>query len=73
MLPRLSVPLWIAWGSRATSPPIETADLWIRQIPAAELEVFKDTGNLPHTERAGRFSQRLERFLSSLPALVSPL
>ena len=72
-LSRLSIPLWIAWGSRATSPPIETADLWIRQIPEAELEILKDTGNLPHTERAARFSQRLERFLSSLSAPVSPL
>jgi len=73
VLPRLSVPLWIAWGSRATSPPIETADLWIRQIPETELEVFKDTGNLPHAERTARFSQRLQRFLSSLPAAVESL
>lgn len=64
-LPRLKVPLWIAWGSRATSPPIETADLWIKRVPEAELEVFRDTGNLPHEERAARFCQRLARFLAT--------
>jgi len=73
VLSRLTVPLWIAWGSRATSPPIEVADLWIRQIPEAELEVLRDTGNLPHAERSARFSQRLDRFLSSLPASVASL
>lgn len=68
ILPRISVPMWIAWGDRATAPSIESADLWIRQVPSAELEVFNDTGNLPHAERAGRFSQRLERFLAHLTA-----
>jgi pimeloyl-ACP methyl ester carboxylesterase len=68
VLSRLTVPLWIAWGSQATTPPIETADMWIRQVPEAELEVFRETGNLPHAERPARFSQRLERFLASLPA-----
>lgn len=66
VLPRLKVPLWIAWGDRATAPPIESADHWIRNVPEAELEVFNDTGNLPHAERAARFSQRLERFLDHL-------
>ena len=70
VLSRIAVPLWIAWGSRATSPPIEAADLWIRQVPEAELEVFRETGNLPHAERSARFCQRLERFLSSLPNSV---
>lgn len=66
ILPRITVPLWIAWGDRASAPPIESADQWIRHVPAAELEVFNDTGNLPHAERAGRFSQRLQRFLDHL-------
>ncbi len=71
VLPRLNVPLWIAWGSRATSPPIETADLWIRQVPEAELEVFRDAGNLPHEERAARFCHRLSRFLASHGATLA--
>ena len=73
VLARLKVPLWIAWGSRSTSPPIETADLWIRQVPEAELEVFRDAGNLPHEERAARFCHRLGRFLAthSTPAALS--
>lgn len=70
VLPRLKVPLWIAWGSRATSPPIESADLWIRQVPEAELEVFRDTGNLPHGERAAHFCSRLRRFLATTSAAV---
>ena len=73
VLRRLKVPLWIAWGSRATAPPIEAADLWIRQLPETELEVFREAGNLPHEERAAHFCSRLGRFLaarSAAPASV---
>ena len=62
---RLKSPLWIAWGSRATSPPIESADLWIRQKPDSELEVFRGAGDLPHEERAAHFCSRMRRFLSA--------
>jgi pimeloyl-ACP methyl ester carboxylesterase len=66
VLSRVRVPIWIAWGSRASSPAIEAADLWIREVPEAELDVFKNVGNLPHAELTAQFCQRLERFLSTV-------
>ncbi|TNF84316.1 MAG: alpha/beta fold hydrolase [Acidobacteria bacterium] len=67
ILARLDLPLWLAWGRHATTPPIETADFWLKQLPDTELEVFEETGNLPHLEAPGRFCRRLERHLSTLP------
>ena len=60
---RLQVPLWLGWGRQATSPAVEAADLWLQQAPAAELEVFEESSNLPHFEVGARFTQRLRPFL----------
>jgi len=73
VLRRLKVPLWIAWGSHATTPSIEAADLWIRQLPETELEVFREAGNLPHEERAAHFCSRLGRFLTARSSAPTPL
>ncbi len=67
-LPRLKTAPWLAWGRHATAPPVESADLWLHHLPAAELEVFEDSGNLPHLEQPDRFCRKLERFLSALAA-----
>ncbi len=67
-LPRLKTAPWIAWGRAATSPPVESADLWLHHLPEAELEVFEDSGNLPHLEQAQAFSRKLEGYLSALAA-----
>ena len=64
LLPRVSVPTWIAWGRRAVSPPVEAADLWISRLPDADLEVFEQAGVLPHAESPGEFGRKLEGFLA---------
>ncbi len=61
---RLRTPLWLAWGRHAKNPPIDRADLWLQQAPAAELDVFEDCGNHPHLEAGSSFSQRLASFLA---------
>ncbi len=66
LLPRLSVPLWLAWGRSAAAPRIETADLWLRHIDA-ELQVFEGSGNQPHAEEPAAFARRLASFLKKLP------
>lgn len=63
LLPRVNVPTWIAWGRRAVSPPVESADLWISRLPDADLEVFEQAGILPHAESPGEFGRKLEGFL----------
>ncbi len=62
-LARVDVPVWLGWGRGATSPPVETADLWLQRRPGAELEIFEDGGNLPHLETPAAFCRKLEGFL----------
>ncbi len=64
-LPRVTQPLWLAWGRRANHPQIETADLWLQRVPHAELEVFEESGNLPHLEQASAWVRGFRRQLES--------
>lgn len=66
VLAQLQTPTWIAWGRHAVSPTVETADLWLRHLPSAELEVFELAGLLPHTESPEEFCSKLELFLGKL-------
>jgi len=66
VLDRVDVPVWIGWGRQAATPPVESADLWLRQLAGAELEVFEDSGALPHAESPEAFARQLERFLDEL-------
>jgi pimeloyl-ACP methyl ester carboxylesterase len=62
-LPR-DLPVWIAWGRAAVEPPVENADLWLRRLPDAALDVFDGAGGLPHAEVPARFCRSLEVFLN---------
>lgn len=67
-LARLDCPIWIGWGREAKNPPVETADLWLRHAASdVELDVFEDSGNLPHVEAAPEFAERVQSFLAKLP------
>ncbi len=66
VLAQLQTPTWIAWGRHAVNPPVETADLWLRHLPNAELEVFELSGLLPHTESPEELCSKLELFLAKL-------
>lgn len=63
-LAKVEQPVWIAWGRRAVNPPVEAADLWMRSLPEAQLEVFEQAGILPHAESPGEFGRKLESFVS---------
>jgi pimeloyl-ACP methyl ester carboxylesterase len=67
-LPRLRQPALVIWGRRATSPAVESADLWLHGLAEAELEVVPDAGVLPHDEQPERFRELVARFAESLPA-----
>ncbi|MCY3968368.1 MAG: alpha/beta fold hydrolase [Acidobacteria bacterium] len=56
-------PLWLAWGRQATHPALETADLWLQEMPKADLEVFDGCRNLPHVERPAKFAAALTAFI----------
>ena len=66
ILEGVDLPVWIGWGRQATTPGVESADLWLHHLAGAELEVFEDSGILPHAEVAEELSRRLGLFLSSL-------
>jgi len=65
-IPRLRTPVWLAWGRQSKVPPPENADLWLRHLPQAELDVFEGAGALPHAETPALFCRALERFLAKL-------
>ncbi|HEV8578140.1 MAG TPA: alpha/beta hydrolase [Thermoanaerobaculia bacterium] len=66
-LSRLRMPVWLAWGRHSKAPPVATADLWLRHLPQAELDVFEGAGSLPNSESPALFCRALERFLAKLP------
>lgn len=68
VLAELEAPVWLVWGRRALAPPIESADLWLRQLAHAELDVLERCGVLPHAESPEELAQKLEHFLAGLAA-----
>lgn len=67
LLPRLDVPVWLAWGRQSAYPPVEAADLWLKHLDA-ELTVLEESGSQPHGERPAGFCRALTRFLEGVPA-----
>ena len=63
LLPRPALPVWLGWGRQSSHPAVETADLWLHQLPHAALEVFDGCGALPHLEVPVEFTRRLRPFL----------
>ena len=65
-LPRLSVPILIAWGDRAEGPsPREEASEYVDRSRYAQLATFGRSRLLPHEEEPELFADRLERFLTA--------
>jgi pimeloyl-ACP methyl ester carboxylesterase len=67
-LGRLRQPALLVWGRMAASPAVESADLWLKALPEAELEVVEGAGVLPHAEAATAFAETIARFHETLPA-----
>jgi pimeloyl-ACP methyl ester carboxylesterase len=65
-LPLLQVPVWLGWGRKSLLPPVEAADLWLRDLPSSELEVFEGSGSLPHAEEPFAVARALDRFAADL-------
>jgi pimeloyl-ACP methyl ester carboxylesterase len=65
LLPRLAAPVWLGWGRASRRPPVEAADLWLRRLPAADLEVFAGSGALPHAEEPTAFVAALGRWIAA--------
>ncbi len=59
----LKPPVWLAWGRQATNPRLENADLWLQELPKADLDVLDGCRNLPHLERPAEFAATLLEFI----------
>ncbi len=59
LLPQLKIPTTITWGRYAVNPPVENADLWLHHIEGAKIEIFEDSGLLPHVEEPKAFASML--------------
>jgi pimeloyl-ACP methyl ester carboxylesterase len=68
VLADVDVPVLLAWGRSAKAAPVSNADLWLRRLPDARVEVFQGSADLPHIESATAFANAVERFVSELPA-----
>jgi pimeloyl-ACP methyl ester carboxylesterase len=66
-LARLHQPVLVVWGRSAASPAVESADLWMKALPEADLEVVEEAGILPHAEAPREFRDLVARFAESLP------
>jgi pimeloyl-ACP methyl ester carboxylesterase len=62
----LQVPVWLGWGRKSKLPPVEAADLWLRELPTLELEVFEGSGALPHSEEPFAVARALSGFVADL-------
>lgn len=66
--PRLKQPTLLVWGRDASHPAVAAADLWLRALPEAELEIVERAGVLPHAEAPGEFAGLVDQFVAGLPA-----
>lgn len=64
-LPRIAIPVLIAWGFNDRIIPVQAALSYRRRIPDSRLEIFERTGHLLQLERPARFNALLDEFLVS--------
>lgn len=67
-LEELDLPVLLAWGRSAHAAPVENADLWLRRLPGAEIEIFPGSADLPHVESSAAFCRAVGRFVDGLQA-----
>jgi pimeloyl-ACP methyl ester carboxylesterase len=63
LLPRVSAPVLLLWGKQDSTAPLRTADVLLRRLPRAWLEVIEDAGHVPMSEQPQVFNRRLLGFL----------
>jgi pimeloyl-ACP methyl ester carboxylesterase len=68
VLEGVGAPVFLAWGRTAKAAPVENADLWLRRLPGAEVEIFQGSADLPHVESSTAFCRAIERFVDGLRA-----
>ncbi|MEU3100218.1 alpha/beta fold hydrolase [Streptomyces griseoflavus] len=71
-LGRITAPTLIVWGTENRVQGFDNALFLLRQIPDAQLHLFKRTGLWVPYERAGEFTRLVLGFLAGRPAVPAP-
>ncbi len=61
--PRVPQGTMICWGLEARTAPVSEAQRFVQNNPRSEPRIFKDSGLLPHHERAETFNEEVKTFL----------
>lgn len=59
------LPLQIIWGVDDMIIPVSHARLAHQQIPGSRLEIFEESGHMPHDDHPDRFVRVVEQFIDS--------
>ncbi len=63
LLPRVQAPVLILWGTEDDTAPLRTAEVLLRRLPRAWLEMIDGAGHVPMSEQARLFNRQLLGFL----------
>lgn len=61
---QLTQPVLVAWGRRATKPPVSDAELFCERNPKAEVVIFEKSSLVPYEEETNKFNQVAANFLA---------
>jgi pimeloyl-ACP methyl ester carboxylesterase len=68
-----SMPVQLIWGEDDLVIPVSHARIAHAAIPGSRLEIFKNSGHMPHHDHPDRFVETVERFIDSTrPAAYDP-
>jgi len=63
LLPELTMPALVIWGSRDRIIPLEHATLFARTIPDARLYIMRGCGHMPFYQKHRQFEKLVLHFL----------
>ena len=61
-LARIAAPTLLAWGAHDRLAPLVCAEAWRKEIPGAVLQVFEDSGHVPHLEEPDAVAAAVAEF-----------
>ena len=61
-LARITAPTLLCWGRHDRLAPLQCAEAWRKEIPAAELRIFEQSGHAPHLEEPDAVAAAVAEF-----------
>jgi hypothetical protein len=60
-----SIPVQVIWGEEDPVIPVSHARIAHEAMPGSRLEIFENSGHVPHHDHPDRFVEVVERFIDS--------